>query len=75
MLQNKEEIALILDKNEYDFYINHVVGIKAQKFLRELLGIDQEARIKSDLGKVEDEEVKEITKKILKTNLEGEDLV
>ena len=52
-----------MDRTEYDFYINQVVGAEAQKFLRELLGIDEETMMIRELGKAMNEEVKEVKKK------------
>jgi hypothetical protein len=50
-----------------------VVGAEAQKFLRELLGIDEETMMIRELGKVMNEEVKEVKKKNFQTELEGDD--
>ena len=62
-----------MDRTEYDFYINQVVGAEAQNFLRELLGIDEETMMIRELGKVMNEEVKEVKKKNFQTELEGDD--
>ena len=62
-----------MDRTEYDFYINQVVGAEAQNFLRELLGIDEETMMIRELGKAMNEEVKEVKKKNFQTELEGDD--
>ena len=62
-----------MDRTEYDFYINQVVGAEAQKFLRELLGIDEETMMIRELGKAMNEEAKEVKKKNFQTELEGDD--
>ena len=67
MLQNKEEIANILDKDQADFYLSQAVGDQATKFLMELLGIDEQMK---ELNDVSDTEIKDVTKQIFSMDME-----